>query len=86
MLLGNYSICSLNIITLLLPTARDQQTTGNMERELNCYALVNIASFMGLFTMCFTGEHVNHYKNLVGKSGDKKHGVHKALVFPVNCQ
>ena len=44
---------------------RDQQTTGNMARELNCYALVNIASFMGLFTMCFTGEHVNHYKNLV---------------------
>ena len=65
---------------------RDQQTTGNMERELNCYALVNIASFMGLFTMCFTGEHVNHDKNLFEKSGDKKHGVHKALVFPVNCQ
>ena len=46
---------------------RDQQTTGNMERELNCYALVNIASFMGLFTIRFTREHVNCYKNRVEK-------------------
>ena len=71
MLLGNYSICSLNIVTLLLPVDRDQQTTGNMERELNCYALVNIASFMGLFTMCFTDEHVNHDKNLFEKVATK---------------